>query len=61
MVSLPPWEQIEDQSRAYYDRVLPPDVLARVAVHEASTCDRERYLGRSGALVGMHSFGEWSA
>lgn len=58
---MPPWEQIEDQSQAYCDSVLPPDVLARVAFQEASTCGWERYLGRSGALVGMHSFGEWSA
>lgn len=57
VVSLPSWELFEEQSQEYRDRVLPPEVPARVAVEEASTFGWERYAGLSGTLVGMHSFG----
>lgn len=57
VVSLPSWELFEEQSQAYRDSVLPPEVLARVAVEEASTFGWERYAGVGGALLGMRSFG----
>ncbi len=57
VVSLPSWELFEEQSQAHRDSVLPPEVLARVAVEEASTFGWERYVGRGGALLGMRSFG----
>ena len=57
VVSLPSWELFEEQPREYRDSVLPPGVLARVAVEEASTFGWERYAGVSGTLVGMRSFG----
>jgi transketolase len=31
----------------------PPNVTARVAVEEASTLGWERYVGRSGRIIGM--------
>jgi transketolase len=37
--------------------VLPPDVKARVAVEQASTLGWERYVGREGRVIGMHTFG----
>jgi transketolase len=37
--------------------VLPPGVIARVAVEQASTFGWERYVGRGGAVIGMHTFG----
>jgi transketolase len=37
--------------------VLPPDVAARVAVEQASTFGWERYVGRSGRVIGMKTFG----
>jgi transketolase len=36
---------------------LPPQVTARVAVEQASTFGWERYVGRSGRMIGMHTFG----
>ena len=36
---------------------MPPDVLARVSVEEASTFGWERYVGPQGTMIGMHSFG----
>jgi len=41
----------------YRDSVLPPDVKARVAVEQASTLGWERYVGTSGRVTGMNTFG----
>src|SRR5262249_19162249 len=57
VVSMPSWEIFERQPRAYRERVLPPNVTARVAVEQASTFGWERYVGTSGQVVGMHTFG----
>jgi len=57
VVSMPSWELFEQQSQEYRDWVLPPAIRARVAVEEASTFGWERYVGRQGAIVGMHTFG----
>ncbi len=45
------------QTQEYQDMVLPPEVTARVAVEEASTFGWERYIGRSGRMIGMKTFG----
>jgi transketolase len=57
VVSMPSWELFDHQSQAYRDRVLPPEVTARVAVEEGSTFGWERYTGPQGAVLGMHTFG----
>jgi transketolase len=57
VVSMPSWELFEHQPQEYRDRVLPPEVTARVAVEEASTFGWERYTGLQGATLGMHTFG----
>jgi transketolase len=57
VVSMPSWEIFEEQSQAYQDSVLPPNVKARVAVEQASTLGWERYVGRSGHVIGMKTFG----
>jgi len=57
VVSMPSWEIFEQQSRAYRESVLPPNVTARVAVEQASTFGWERYVGTSGQVVGMNTFG----
>jgi transketolase len=57
VISMPSWELFEHQSQEYRDSVLPPDILARVAVEEASIFGWERYAGTSGAILGMRSFG----
>jgi transketolase len=41
----------------YRDSVLPPSVPARVAVEQASTLGWERYVGTSGRIIGMNTFG----
>ena len=37
--------------------MLPPDVTARVAIEQASTFGWERYVGTTGRVIGMQSFG----
>jgi transketolase len=57
VVSMPSWDIFDNQTREYRDRVLPPTVKARVAVEQASTFGWERYVGSSGHVIGMRTFG----
>jgi transketolase len=57
VVSMPSWELFEQQDRAYREQVLLPDVTARVSVEMASVIGWDRYVGTSGAKIGMHTFG----
>lgn len=57
VVSMPSWDLFERQDEAYRNSVLPPDVLARVAVEQGSVIGWDRYAGSAGAIVGMHTFG----
>jgi len=57
VVSMPSWEIFEQQSREYRDKVLAPDITARVAVEQASTFGWERYAGSRGRIIGMKTFG----
>src|SRR5438477_1604740 len=54
VVSMPSWDIFEQQTQEYQDTVLLPHVTARVAVEQASTFGWERYVGRSGRMIGMH-------
>jgi transketolase len=57
MVSMPSWDLFERETPAYRDSVLPRQVKARVAVEQASAFGWERYVGESGRVVGMQTFG----
>jgi transketolase len=57
VVSMPSWEIFEHQSQAYRDSVLPPNVKARVAVEQGSILGWGRYVGNSGRVIGMNTFG----
>ena len=57
LVSMPSWDIFEHQTQDYRDSVLPPAVRARVAVEQASVFGWERYVGSSGAVIGMQTFG----
>lgn len=57
VVSMPSWELFELQDQTYRDRVLPPDVTARVSVEMGSTIGWDRYVGATGAKIGMQTFG----
>jgi transketolase len=57
LVSMPSWELFERQPVEYREAVLPPSVKARVAVEQASTLGWERYVGTTGTVIGMSTFG----
>jgi transketolase len=57
VVSMPSWELFEQQNQAYRDDVLPPTVTARVSAEMGSVIGWDRYVGTTGARVGMNTFG----
>jgi transketolase len=57
VVSMPSWDIFSKQSLEYRNSVLPPAVKARVAVEQASTFGWERFVGESGRVIGMSTFG----
>jgi transketolase len=57
VVSLPSWELFERQDREYREGVIPPRVKARVAVEQGSTLGWEGYVGATGSIIGMETFG----
>jgi len=57
VVSMPSWELFDRQDQAYRDQVLPPSVTARVAIEQASTFGWHRWVGATGAVIGMGTFG----
>jgi transketolase len=57
VVSMPSWELFEKTSQDYKDRVLLPDVQTRLAVEAGSPMGWCRYVGSSGAVIGINGFG----
>jgi transketolase len=57
VVSMPSWELFERQDEAYKESVIPPSVIARVAVEQGSTLGWTRYVGLRGEIIGMDTFG----
>jgi transketolase len=57
VISMPSWELFERQDQAYKDSVIPPDVIARVAVEAGSVMGWTRYTGLRGHIIGMRTFG----
>ena len=57
VVSFPSWDLFEDQDQSYRDEVLPPDVIGRVGIEQASSMGWDRYTGTGGAMIAMHTFG----
>jgi transketolase len=55
VVSLPSWELFDAQPQAYRDTILPPSVLARVAVEAGVPQGWEKYTGAFGAVVGIEN------
>lgn len=57
VVSMPSWDIFERQDDAYKDSVMPPEIDARVAVEQGATLGWDRYVGRGGEKIVMHTFG----
>jgi len=56
-ISMPCWELFEQQSPEYRESVLPSSVTARVAVEQAAMFGWEAWVGRTGKILGMKTFG----
>ncbi len=57
VVSLPSFELFDEQPQTYRDEVLPPRVAARVAVEAGIRQCWDKYLGSTGAFVGLDTYG----
>ncbi|MBI4381084.1 MAG: transketolase [candidate division NC10 bacterium] len=57
VVNMPSWELFEQQPDSYRDEVLPPPVTARLAIEAASPHGWHRYVGPTGAVIGMTRYG----
>jgi transketolase len=57
VVSLPCWSLFDAQERAYRDAVLPPSVVARLAIEAGVPQGWHRYVGDRGGVLGMDGYG----
>jgi transketolase len=57
VVSLPSWELFEAQSKEYRERVLLPNIKARISIEAGVTFGWERYVGTEGVAIGIDRFG----
>ena len=57
VVSMPSWELFDEQPQSYQDEVLPPDIIARLAIETAAPQGWWRYVGSGGDVLGLERFG----
>jgi transketolase len=57
VVSMPSWELFEAEPENYRDAVLPRTVTRRLAVEAGASFGWDRWIGTSGAVVGVDRFG----
>ncbi len=57
VVSMPSWELFQHQSEEYRNSVFPVQVKARVAVEQAAKMGWAQYVGSTGKVIGMETFG----
>ena len=57
VVSMPSWGLFQHQSEEYRQSVFPPQVKARVAVEQAAKMGWAQYVGPTGKIIGMETFG----
>lgn len=57
VVSMPSWELFEDQPKAYKNEILPPSILARLAVEAGVRQGWDRYVGAKGYAICLDRFG----
>ena len=57
MVSLSSWEIFDRQPQDYRHSVLPPAITARISIEAGIKLGWEHYVGLSGEIIGMDTFG----
>ncbi len=58
LVSFPSWELFEAQSPEYRQQVLPAVIRARVAIEAGVALGWDRWVGDTGAIIGIDHYGE---
>jgi transketolase len=58
VISMPSWELFQAQDTAYREGILPAAISARVSVEAGATFGWERWVGATGATIGIDRFGE---
>ncbi|KIL35894.1 transketolase [Cohnella kolymensis] len=57
VVSMPSWDLFDKQDQRYKDSVLPKNLKARLAMEMAHPYGWDRFVGDSGAVIGISTFG----
>jgi transketolase len=57
VVSMPFWEKFYEQPQDYRESVLPSVIAARISLEQGSILGRERYVGKSGRMIELKTFG----
>jgi len=57
VVNMPSWELFDRQPESYRQAVLPPEVMARLAIEAGVSQGWHRYVGPSGDVMGIERFG----
>jgi transketolase len=57
VVAMPSWELFEEQSQAYKESVLLPEVTARLSIEAGISLGWDRYVGAKGGTVSVDRFG----
>ncbi len=57
VVNMASWELFDKQPDAYRNKVLPPEITARIAIETGVPQGWHRYVGDRGEVVGMNRFG----
>ena len=57
VVSMPSWELFDAQPQDYQQRILPPDVKAKIAIEAGSSQGWHRFVGEFGRIIALDHFG----
>jgi transketolase len=57
VVSFPSWELFSMQDKAYRDKVLPTEIVARLAVEAGISMGWERWVGDRGGIIAIDRYG----
>ena len=57
LVSFPCWDLFDKQPQSYKDRVLDPKIANRIAVEAGNPLGWEKWVGQSGKIVGIETYG----
>ncbi|MCO7125921.1 transketolase [Sporolactobacillus shoreicorticis] len=57
VVSMPSWELFLQQPKSYQQKIIPPNIAARVSIEMASSTGWRRFTGDKGTVIAIDCFG----